>query len=171
MQIFNATSEATVTISQLMFWENYDQWKAIPGDDLSRVQAEFVAAFGSDPPLVAEPDNSGWQLYQSSTPNAQIGCTLSNTIGDNMCSLPSPSCTPCEAKKWPDDWGLYAALGVTSLFVLALLAYIVRLRRQLHTYVPQTQKPSSKNSDDQKHKHNSSDLLSPLYVRSTGTAG
>jgi uncharacterized protein (TIGR03792 family) len=143
MQVFNATSEATVTISQLVFWENYDKWKSIPADDLIRVQAEFVAAFGAEPVLVAEPDNSGWQLYKNSTPNTQMGCTLSTTIGDNMCSLPSTSCTPCE-----DGWVLYAALGVALLFILALLVYIVSLRRQLHEYDKHTQKDNPNDNTD-----------------------
>lgn len=46
-------------------WETFEQWKAIPAEDLQRIDAEFIAAMGDTNRIVA---SSRYQVRRVSQP-------------------------------------------------------------------------------------------------------
>jgi len=95
MQLFNQTAANnaegdTVSVTTLVFWETYAQWKAIPAGEKSQAYANFVSDFGSAGPAPsALPSNDGWRLYQNmsiSSSSVPLGCVLSSSIGQAMCT-------------------------------------------------------------------------------------
>ena len=95
MQLFNQTAANNaegdnVSVTTLVFWETYAQWKAIPAGEKSQAYANFVNDFGSAGPAPsALPSNDGWRLYQNmsiSSSSVPLGCVLSSSIGQAMCA-------------------------------------------------------------------------------------
>lgn len=138
MQLFNSTENESgnVTITTLVFWESYTEWKAIPDTELSQTETAFVAAFGSSPMPVAIPGPSGWQLYQnSSIPQSEtvspLGCFLSKSIGDSMCISQSSGSSSGECNDTLEYYGFYYFTPITLLIIIVGAIYIIMLRREI----------------------------------------
>ena len=118
-----------VTVNCLVFWDSYNSWKSISSDELTATNAAFIAAYGSDPIPIAQPNDNGWRLYQNHSSPTPTGCSLSATIGTTMCS----QLTNCDTSSYPiTKSGLLAIIYVFTILLIVLLAYIYYLRHHLH---------------------------------------
>jgi uncharacterized protein (TIGR03792 family) len=118
-----------VTVNCLVFWESFDSWKGIPIDSLDSVNQEFVAAYGSDPIPIPQPNDDGWRVYQNNSCSAAVGCTLSSSIGTTMCTQPN-TCNSC------DVTGTDLAIVISICAVLLVVAgsYILYLRNKIQNF-------------------------------------
>jgi uncharacterized protein (TIGR03792 family) len=136
MKLFGSNYNAldgNVTITNLIFWENYSAWKAIPSEGLASTYAAFAAAFAHPAPYSSQPSTDGWQLYENSTSGPNIGCVLSNTIGESMCKQqPSDNLplTPLVDNNTTADEMHTLVIAISIALVLSI-CYIGYLHRKI----------------------------------------
>ncbi len=149
MQLFNDTNaiDGNVTITTLIFWENYSEWKSISSEGLAKTYAKFAAAFDHPATPVAEPNNGGWRLYQNSS-SSYVGCVLSNTIGQSMCEQQQNN------NNIDDETHhvLILAISISLVISMFYIGYLHWKIRQLRVSSTSFQDSSNLNALHQKNK-------------------
>ena len=132
-------SSSNITIANLIMWDSYDAWKAIPAEDLQRTQDEFAQQFGSSPTPQAIPSNEGWMIYQGNGTSfsssssmyqlqSPLGCFLIDSPVESACTLQGgSSCS--EGGMVPQFYlyGFYSALAI----LITLVCYVTHLHNEL----------------------------------------
>ena len=130
---------SNITITNLIIWNSFKAWKAIPAAELIQTQAEFEQQFGSGPPPTAIPTDDGWMIYNnddsSSSSNLDglkaqtpLGCMLSDSSLQQVCSMQGSSCdTSNEGAIIFYKSGFYFCIGV----IFVLLMYVSYLHVKL----------------------------------------
>ena len=149
---FNDTSVASssnITISNLIIWDSYDAWKAIPVNELINTQNEFKQQFGTGPHPRAIPSNSGWMIYQGQTDNSisshssssspsingtnlqtPLGCLLSNAPLQNVCTIQGGDSSSSTDSSVPKFYmiGFFTSIGIIFFLICCIVWLHVRLK-------------------------------------------
>ena len=143
-RVYNDSSippSSNITITNLIIWESFEAWKAIPTQELMATQAEFEQQFGSGPPPRAIPTDDGWMIYKENNSSfssnlggtqvqTPLGCMLSDNPLQSVCSMQGSSSQNENKGDYEFYmWGFFASLGI----ILVLVVYIVHLHMKFKT--------------------------------------